>query len=286
MSHFTVLVIHEPDEDMAELLAPYDENTQVDPHKERIAADDVKRVAKDAVGDDAIRAALTDYYELSADKDDEGWFYLSTYNPDSKWDWWVVGGRWGNYFDVKPEHDGDPRLVRGQQPAIGVVTTEPGKTDGGPKGLLDLDGMRERAAREAGAAWDKVHAVIDKHPPARTWADFIADVEAGTISIDAARNAYREQPRIAAFNAIDNDPFSSIDPFEVDRGLYVERARAGAVPGWATLYKGEWIEQGRMGMWAFNDATDGSRAGYWEHVNGLIDGLSDDTYLTVVDCHI
>ena len=29
--------------------------------------------------------------------------YLSTYNPDSKWDWWVIGGRWQG--DLDPDYD-------------------------------------------------------------------------------------------------------------------------------------------------------------------------------------
>ena len=28
---------------------------------------------------------------------------MTTYNPDSKWDWWVVGGRWGGYWTLKPD---------------------------------------------------------------------------------------------------------------------------------------------------------------------------------------
>jgi len=36
------------------------------------------------------------YNKPSADCDDCNGtgFYKSTYNPDSKWDWWVIGGRW------------------------------------------------------------------------------------------------------------------------------------------------------------------------------------------------
>jgi len=31
---------------------------------------------------------------------------LSTYNENSKWDWWVIGGRWTGYYDgYKPEED-------------------------------------------------------------------------------------------------------------------------------------------------------------------------------------
>lgn len=28
--------------------------------------------------------------------------YISQYNPDSKWDWWVVGGRWSDTFESVP----------------------------------------------------------------------------------------------------------------------------------------------------------------------------------------
>jgi hypothetical protein len=27
--------------------------------------------------------------------------YETTYNPESKWDWWVIGGRWAGYLDGK-----------------------------------------------------------------------------------------------------------------------------------------------------------------------------------------
>ncbi len=32
----------------------------------------------------------------------------STYNPDSKWDWWVIGGRWTGAFDPKYDPADDP----------------------------------------------------------------------------------------------------------------------------------------------------------------------------------
>ena len=39
----------------------------------------------------------------TADIDDSGVaFHMSTYNPDSKWDWWVIGGRWAGMLPLKP----------------------------------------------------------------------------------------------------------------------------------------------------------------------------------------
>jgi hypothetical protein len=33
--------------------------------------------------------------------------YKSQYNPDSKWDWYSVGGRWAGYFKLKPGATGE-----------------------------------------------------------------------------------------------------------------------------------------------------------------------------------
>ena len=33
--------------------------------------------------------------------------YKSTYNPNSKWDWWVIGGRWNGELIGKARDDGD-----------------------------------------------------------------------------------------------------------------------------------------------------------------------------------
>ena len=35
--------------------------------------------------------------------DEEGVYRLTTYNPNSKWDWYEVGGRWTGYFKLKAE---------------------------------------------------------------------------------------------------------------------------------------------------------------------------------------
>ncbi len=55
-------------------------------------------------------------YNERGDGDDEGscmgtGITTSTYNPESKWDWWVIGGRWAGFFIPEDEYDPnqDPR---------------------------------------------------------------------------------------------------------------------------------------------------------------------------------
>lgn len=69
MSHFSVAVFSRPEQDVDEMLAPFDENLGM-PLK----------------------------YNEDVDEDGNEW---STYNPKSKWDWYEVGGRWGGLLENK-----------------------------------------------------------------------------------------------------------------------------------------------------------------------------------------
>ena len=46
--------------------------------------------------EDAWEEAKKWGYEIDSDEN-----LLSTYNPDSRWDWYSVGGRWGEYLPLK-----------------------------------------------------------------------------------------------------------------------------------------------------------------------------------------
>lgn len=101
MSHYTVAIFHRPDQDIDELLAPFSEELKVDPYivfsrSEAIAkARERYEVCKDKT-DDECYAFMADGYQT----DDEG-NLLSTYNPNSKWDWYTEGGRWSGMLRDK-----------------------------------------------------------------------------------------------------------------------------------------------------------------------------------------
>lgn len=205
----------------------------------------------------------------------------------AKWDWWVTGGRWGGYFRYRPEHAS--LIIKGEQ-RWSSPEIKPGHCDGGPKFALDLDGMRSAAAAEARdsyAAWLKI---ITGTPEAIPWTKFRERISGETgYTAERARDEYHAQPRVKVLKGTEFDWFSSdaIEELQVSEEIYVERARAGAVPGWAILtLDGRWMEQGQMGWWAMSDDTEASRIGFWEASNAYIDSLPDATFLIAVDCHI
>lgn len=143
MSHFSTAAITVPDgKTIEELLAPYDEELQVEPYKSFLSKKDTGSMAMSVLptlkGVFEKMIAEADNYKGEAryefiDKqesevadalspldllclagqvsqyhggvggglEDDRLYYLTTYNPMSKWDWYSVGGRWSGRFDWK-----------------------------------------------------------------------------------------------------------------------------------------------------------------------------------------
>ena len=103
MSHFLTGVIlpKEVDEEDAEdaverALAPYDENIEVAPYRTYIEGYGLERMRDHYKIETLAECAerVKDWSGRPGGIDEKGLYYLSRYNPASKWDWWEVGGRW------------------------------------------------------------------------------------------------------------------------------------------------------------------------------------------------
>lgn len=100
MSHFAVAVIHRDDQSVEELLAPYNENLEVEPYIEYTRDEAITYarehyLSKDTP-DDVCYEYMVDDYITDSDGN-----LLSTYNPKSKWDWWESGGRFSGMLKNK-----------------------------------------------------------------------------------------------------------------------------------------------------------------------------------------
>lgn len=88
--------------------------------------DTAQKRIKDYKGDDEYKQILLDTlakgptltpedaWEIVKEwgyKIDEDDNVLSTYNPDAKWDWYVIGGRWSNYLYLKERDEEGERLT-------------------------------------------------------------------------------------------------------------------------------------------------------------------------------
>lgn len=95
MTHFVVIVVGD---DITGQMAPYNEALQVPRYKQRLTAAeaDLARQASALVSSSG-EGADTHGLEL----DDAGLFRWTELNPQGRWDWWEVGGRWADYFRIR-----------------------------------------------------------------------------------------------------------------------------------------------------------------------------------------
>jgi len=112
MSHFTVMVIGDEPEDQ---LAKYSENIEFDEYLVGAVSEDEKNDFIDYYKDKYFGnddKSFDELYELYGEEwnrnkwrinpEDGEWSKYSTYNPDSKWDWYSLGGRWsGRVLKIK-----------------------------------------------------------------------------------------------------------------------------------------------------------------------------------------
>jgi hypothetical protein len=113
MSHFTVLVIG-PDPEKQ--LAPFDENLDTPEYCKGEVSEEEKQRFVDYYTEKGKNPNNLGYDELypihgqswddltNRKNPDTGvWEEFSTYNPNSKWDWFQLGGRWSGLLKLKPK---------------------------------------------------------------------------------------------------------------------------------------------------------------------------------------
>lgn len=170
MTHYTVAVLIPP-ESLAEAeryideqMAPYDENIEVESHvcysREQAASElagdirELERIlaARDSETYDLDRCRVlldelkattpegryADYIRFHKDFNERG-EPVSTHNPDAKWDWYTIGGRWNGWITGRTA--ADTRDLRQVDLASNLATTSEALERGIiPTAILTPDG--------------------------------------------------------------------------------------------------------------------------------------------------
>jgi hypothetical protein len=192
----------------------------------------------------ALKAALAPYNMAVSD------------GTKGKWDWWRLYSPDGSEFVVRPEHDGDSRLVHNEAYPDGSPRTRtPLRRDGGPKGLLDLAANRAAAAMAAQTRWDAFSTLRAAHPPAESLSWLIARHRDDPDPVAAAKADHIAQPlvrEIVQRAVTQTDPqfgwfFLTNDPIEhfgAERDVYVRRQSAQALATHAVItLDGTWFDE-------------------------------------------
>ena len=242
------------------------------------------------------------YYQT----DDQGEVTRVIYrtNPNKKWDWWVIGGRWSGLLrSTSPGLKGRPGLMGSQYDEKGV--------DQCRRGTLDLDSMVRERVRQRRRMFQRGLENYHKHltdkeayDPELGLAQLKSDCQAHSQVVYLSRQAWEAADKPGTFrdfldsSDLDScaiwrrlsEKYGNLFAWELDIPEGIEDVEKWinsppALSCWAVVHEGQWYEKGSMGWWgmSINDLPEHE---WQERLHELVLSLPDDTWLTVVDCHI
>lgn len=291
MSHFTVMVIgNDPDGQ----LEKYSENLEVEEYEDGEVSETDKQNMLDYYAKKGhIFTSFSECYANFGQKwngnscreDEDGvWRRYSTYNPDSKWDWYVLGGRWsGKLIRLKP---GATSGVSGE---AGAFENKTG-IDAALKGDIDFDAIRKEKEENARKHYQEIVAKCGGSIPKLElfWKTILDGKEFAHLSIDAKRTLYHEQDSIKRWKeaVINNDFFGpQLEDYQYTEDEFANRCLLNTFIPYAFVINGEWYGSGEMGWWGISSnemPEDEWQNKVWEMLNAL----PDDMLISFYDCHI
>lgn len=295
MSHFAVAVITKgkPTEDvLAAMLAPYDENKEVlhftsreelikqkrqeisnfiESNYARYLADKEKYLSE-CTNQNHVKYITEEFPKMLLWTDEECYqdaikytekenickdgSVRSTYNPDSKWDWYQIGGRWAGLLTVKkgtPHEIGEKSWTwdeKNPYESTGdIIECDSARI----KDLVFLD--KEKDAQRARRFWE--------------------------LHVEGAEPQNDEERDMLKWARYKKEYY--IETYK-DKETYVRCESAFST--YAAITKdGKWHAKGKMGW--FGMSSDEDVVAWHDGYQKLIfDDAEEDDYITIVDCHI
>ncbi len=251
MSHFTVAVLSRFPNDVEGLLEPYNEDPSDPEYLEFVPAAETMNELRAKYRENEksyvdFEDFLSQYYGYSFNDEHDKVGY--TCNPNAKWDWWRIGGRW----------PGELRLKEGCCGSYGPDTEESNQVAGrcDQARLGDVDFSPDPATYEAAKRFWEVY------------------VEGKALRKGEKRETFESYWKPEYF----------IEQYH-DKETYARSVSEFSV--WALVTPdGEWHEQGEMGWFGFSNATFDSRKSFMEQLQQALVAGDPELYITIVDCHI
>ena len=225
MSHFSVAVFSQTPGDVEALLAPFDEQVEAgSPYAEFVRNEEYD-------WDKAVGA--------------KGYWR----NPNARWDWWEIGGRWRGLLRLRPGKSGYTAPLDRWHSDFGYP---PHCCDAALVADCDFS-PQEAQIRQAARMWE---VVVEGDKPRENENFF---------------NLWKPEYYLERYG---------------DKETFIRRESAFSTYAFVTA-EGKWHGQGRMGWFALDDATNESIASYEEAFQAYLEkARREGLAITIVDCHI
>jgi hypothetical protein len=304
MSHFTVLVTGE---NCHEALAPFIEQQEEGYEQyftfqvEATAAELQKEWEKHKASDSEYQYETLEEYasEYCGHDRNENGDYGRVRNPNAKWDWYELGGRWSGLLKLYKGATG----LKGGRYHVGNIDETGGYVDAAFMRDIDWDTMRAEEKKKGLEYITPFFKAIVNQPIPEEWHTIR---ERHGENHGLARETYHAQPAIKAAKKAKDDFWFTLDEAlnicpsykeirkesvftqEAVSKLIEEYAQSRANTAghtFAVLHDGKWLERGEMGW--FGVVSDEKDHDDWaQSFTNFLNSLPPDTFISIVDCHI
>lgn len=224
----------------------------------------------------------------------------------SRWDWWVVGGRWTGLLQIKVDKlEEAKKYMRNGRPG---VFTEPNedrsRCDACLKKYIDFDGMRMEEHTRATTNWKRYRELQEIKPTDKEfeeWKQWYTDADKKrkvqtsnhiepkeqyygikTIGIQRVLD-WKDKEWEAGLCMVEQKWHDRVMSMSQDK--FAEEESYQAITYAFVDQDGRWHESARMMMFGCSD-PDTEMPDYAETYWQWIANLDDDQMLYVVDCHV
>lgn len=193
-------------------------------------------------------------YEQSEDNPEEGYYY----NPNAKWDWFVIGGRWAGLIRTKSQ---DKQAVFGD---VSWVWEDKDPYESKEPGIYKVDSCR-------------IKDIITTNKE-----EYNRGLRFWELVVEGQEPLDEEEQEIKKF--VFHRPEYYLQTYKTKENYAKARSEFST---YAVVKDGEWLEPGEMGWFGVSFATP-EQEEKWnkEYYKLVFEDAEDDDYLTIVDCHI
>jgi hypothetical protein len=312
MSHFTTIIFSNTasPEELANLLAPYHEfecTGRVDQYVQDIdKTEDARRSylsRGESWADTSEVDYIADWYGLKIvpfgetpnlnDQHKYGYILVDAEgkvtkcvdrtNPNSKWDWYQIGGRWAGYFKPKTNSSSGVQGEKSWAWQPDGITDD--WVDSIKKKDIDIEGIRNAEIKKANEIYDTLESILR----GRTLPSWKQIREKYPKDIEKAQLEYTKLDVVKDLSKHEYFRWcirDLVETYGTSREEYVQKQSDSILVPFAFIGKyGEWNERGEIGYWgtSSNDKDETSWCQiFWDAFNAF----DDETYLTLMDCHI
>lgn len=190
--------------------------------------------------------------------------HLTTYNPDSKWDWYSIGGRWRNLLLTRKDNED----VISETCLEDLLNKGINLSKNAPEGYKWVDGAKIKDIDFKKA----IEFKNDYEKAIRFWELYVEGQEPKT----------EEEKNLIKWEVYKREYY--VERYETKENYAKIQS---TFTTWALVDETGWHEKGKMGWFAMADDTKDSELLFIEKFTETIQkSENQDKYLIIVDCHI